>query len=151
MKKKVIIMLILLVLLCGIFGLIYYHNLDICDARHKCYFFNVSTSLESELKEKNVIVSNVIDLENFMKNFNDKDEILDKYDEVYFESKSLALIYMVTNNGCQNIKFKKLDEVDNTLKFKYKIQSNGTICEQWKNEYIYVIEIPKNIVKMENN
>ena len=99
-------------------------------------------------KDENTIIKSRTELEVYLNDFYNIDEILTKYNDRYFEVNSLALLYRFTNNGCQKVRINKIKISSDTLRVKVNIYSKGEICEMWKSEYLIVVEVPKKVIKI---
>ena len=76
------------------------------------------------------------------------DEILNKYDEEYFNNKSLAILYISLGSGSITIEYKNAYIEDKIVKIKYdeNVPEIGTMD---MSGYFIVVEVPKGIERVE--
>ncbi len=102
------------------------------------------------IHNRTIVVSKRSELEKFMNNFMNKSEVLDKYDDDYFEDKSLALIYETTSNSAISIKVNSLEIVGKSLQIDYSRESSSEIGAAVMGGYLIVVEVPSSVTGIGN-
>ena len=149
-KKNIVLILIIILVLLLIIGIIFFpRNTDTNDINYKIidrYISEFTHLIISDIDQYNGFMSDAGEWSNEYKLEIDSD----KYDENYFKSKSLALIYIGT--GSSSNKFSGVDMSVNsdTLTVEPKIEySNSSFVTTDITGKLIVVEVDKNISKIE--
>ncbi len=154
MKKGTeIIIAIIVILLIIILGLEIFFIPKIKDKMNQKEDVNNTTDLIGYVVNTNyiermtnpVVVTNIIELNNFLDRINSK-EVLTKYNGVYFEKNNLALAYMISNNSSQAPIYDTSNVEGNTVNIYYSIDLFG-IGATVMGGHIIVVEVPKKVTK----
>lgn len=169
MIKKVIKALLIAVILCtSIIGFCGCGNNNSYkeDDEKNINYFMIHTGYLNDVTETNnvsAIISTKEELNKYIVKYDNKawdsegNEIdgqiskwLNKYDEQFFKTKSLALYYIILTSGSQSVDLDKPEIKGDSIIVKYKINEPeiGT-CDMSGN--LVVVEVDKNIKKVEGN
>lgn len=140
---KAIIILISVILIIGLSYYLYSENKEykIIDSGYISNF-------------NNIIISNVNDYNEFMRDSNEGDKEYkqkissSKYNEKYFEDKSLALVFITTGNSANKLTGVDLSTNNNTLLVKPNIDYAEAIMTDITGKLV-LVEIDKNITQIE--
>ena len=140
---KVLIILLIVIVIIGLVYFIYLStkNYKIIDSRYISDF-------------DNMIISNINDYNQFMSDSNEwnkeyKQKISsNKYNERYFEDKSLALVFIPTGNSSNTFNGVDIATDDNILIIRPNIDYGNGVTDDINGKLI-LVEIDKNITKID--
>lgn len=74
--------------------------------------------------------------------------VISKYNEKYFNNKSLAVIYEIVENTSINLELKEAKVDGNTVEIIYEKNDIGEIGRDGKFGYVIIVEIPKKVINI---
>ncbi len=143
MSKKIILVIILLVVLVGAIILIIPKNnikYIVIKDRYSDYESKIISNYQEYIEFVNYIN---LQNKNYGKVYNFNSE---KYDEEYFDNKSLAIINIIIGNSSNSLKNIDISVIDNILVCKANIESGNEITDNINGKLI-LVEIDKSVTE----
>ena len=96
-------------------------------------------------EDKKVIISNYQELQEYCNKYGSTD-CFEKYQETFFQDKSLAIVYVETTSGGDILEFEKATRVGNAVKIDYNVEMIGITCDM--SGYLVIAEVDKDITNI---